>query len=52
MRGELRMTRWLEGAVVLTDRVLEHGLVAVDGSRIAGGQCTSRTRRLSWGVKA
>jgi N-acetylglucosamine-6-phosphate deacetylase len=30
------MTRWLEGAVVLTDRVLEHGLVAVDGSRIAG----------------
>lgn len=30
------MTRWLEGAVVLPDRVLAHGLVAVEGARIQG----------------
>lgn len=30
------MTRWLEGAVVLPDRVLENGLVAVDGAHVVG----------------
>lgn len=30
------MTRWLEGAVVLSDRVLPNGLVAVNGSKIVG----------------
>ncbi|MDF2629462.1 MAG: N-acetylglucosamine-6-phosphate deacetylase [Symbiobacteriaceae bacterium] len=54
------MVRWLEGAVVLTDRVLEHGLVAVDGSRIGGvwdlsvsprpqGQTEQTTTRLKAG---
>jgi N-acetylglucosamine-6-phosphate deacetylase len=30
------MVRWLEGAVVLTDRIVEHGLVAIEGGRITG----------------
>lgn len=54
------MVRWLEGAVVLADRVLEHGLVAIEGSRIAGvwdleasprpeGQTEQNTTRLEQG---
>lgn len=54
------MVRWLEGAVVLPDRVVEHGLVAVDGGRIAGvwdlnasprpeGPTESNTTRLETG---
>ncbi|HWI64916.1 MAG TPA: hypothetical protein VNT75_24065, partial [Symbiobacteriaceae bacterium] len=57
------MVRWLEGAVVLPDRVLEHGLVAVDGGRIAGvwdldaaprpeGQTERATTRLEAGYIA
>jgi N-acetylglucosamine-6-phosphate deacetylase len=30
------MTRWFEGSVVLPDRVVENGLVQVDGSKITG----------------
>jgi N-acetylglucosamine-6-phosphate deacetylase len=30
------MTRWLEGAVVLPDRVVPHGLVALNGTHIIG----------------
>ncbi|HLN60180.1 MAG TPA: N-acetylglucosamine-6-phosphate deacetylase [Symbiobacteriaceae bacterium] len=29
-------TRWLEGAVVLPDQVVEHGLVRIDGGKISG----------------
>lgn len=54
------MVRWLEGALVLPDKVLEHGLVAIDGGRITGvwdldrsprpeGQTEETTTRLASG---
>lgn len=30
------MTRWMEGALILADRVMDHGLMRIDGGKIMG----------------